>query len=173
MRRGTSRRANADLLARPIPVALTRPASGLPQGTDELGQNPEQLANILVVDKAGAGGPVPNYSLVQVVGCLAQSADAWILTNSTEPARARETGDSKLGELQGSESRPLGDRVFRLLDLPSSARETLKGHKVQAKGFLIRQPDDERLSLTSLQAVSENCVRWAQTPAMIRTSPSR
>jgi hypothetical protein len=94
-----------------LPVTLR--ASGFPAGSEELGQNSEQLANILVVDKAGAGGPVPNYSLVQV-GCLAQSADnAWILTNSTEPVRARETGDSKLAELQGSESRPLGDRADR------------------------------------------------------------
>jgi hypothetical protein len=50
-------------------------ASGFPQGPEELGQSPEQLANILVVDKAGAGGPVPNYLLVLVPGTKRRRMD--------------------------------------------------------------------------------------------------
>jgi mono/diheme cytochrome c family protein len=136
-------------------------ASGFPAGADELRPNPEVLASIFVVEKEGPGGPAPNFSLVQVVGCLTQGADkSWILTNGTEPVRARESGDSNPADLKVSEARPLGKQAFRLLDFPILDRETRKGHKVQAKGYLIRQPNsDDRLNLTSLQTLTESCAQ--------------
>ena len=46
-----------------------------------------------LVGKGGAE-PVPDFSLVQVVGCLGRRDDAWILTNTTDPVR---TGRSPAG----------------------------------------------------------------------------
>jgi len=134
-------------------------ATGFPAGADELRPNPDVLASIFVVEKEGPGGPAPNFSLVQVVGCLTQSADkSWILANGTEPVRARDSGDSSPADLKVSEAKPMGSQAFRLLDFPILGRETRKGHKVQAKGYLIRQPNsDDRLNLTSLQTLAESC----------------
>lgn len=139
-------------------VGFLLKANGFPSGAEELSLNPEGLASILIVDKGGPGGPVPNFSLVRVVGCLAQRADnAWILTNGTEPARARESGDASPADLKASESNPLGNHVFRLLDFLAPGRETYKGNKILAKGFLIRQPGDDRLNVTSLQTLGQSC----------------
>lgn len=133
--------------------------SGFPAGTEELTANPAQLASIAIVEKSGPGGPVPNFSLVQIVGCLTQGANkAWMLTNGTEPARAAESGDSPAASLTALASTPLGKSSFRLLDYPALGRETRRGHKVQAKGFLIRQPNSEdRINPTSLQTLAESC----------------
>lgn len=133
--------------------------SGFPAGMEELTASPGRLANIVVLEKGGPGGPVPNFSLVQVVGCLTQGANkAWMLTSGTEPSRTTESGDSQAADLKTLASMPLGKGAFRLLDYPALGRETRRGHKVQAKGFLIRQPNSEdRINPTALQTLAESC----------------
>ena len=133
--------------------------SGFPAGAKELTAEPALLASIAVVEKGGPGGPVPNFSLVQVVGCLTQGANkAWILTHGSEPGRTTESGDSAPAELTASASAPLGTGALRLLDYPALGRQTRLGHKVQAKGFLIRQPNrEDRLNPTALQTLAERC----------------
>ena len=133
--------------------------SGFPAGTEELTANSTRLANIAIVEKSGPGGPVPNFSLVQVVGCLTQGTNkAWMVTSGTEPTRTTESGDSPAADLKASASMALGTGAFRLLDYPALGRETRRGHKVQAKGFLIRQPNSEdRINPTSLQTLAESC----------------
>jgi hypothetical protein len=133
--------------------------SGFPAGTEELTANSTQLASIAIIEKSGPGGPVPNFSLVQIVGCLTQGANkAWMLTNGTEPTRAAESGDSPAADLKALAALPLGKGAFRLLDYPALGREARRGHKVQAKGFLIRQPNSEdRLNPTALQTLAESC----------------
>jgi mono/diheme cytochrome c family protein len=140
-------------------ISFLLAASGFPAGADELRPNPEVLATIFVVEKEGPGGPAPNFSLVQVVGCLTQGTDkSWMLTGSTEPVRAKESGDSNPAELKVSEAKPLGNQLIRLLDFPVLSRDSMKGHKVQAKGYLIKQPNsDDSLNLTSLQTLAESC----------------
>jgi mono/diheme cytochrome c family protein len=142
-------------------ISFLLAASGFPAGADELRPDPEFLATIFVVEKEGPGGPAPNFSLVQVVGCLTQSPDkSWMLTNSTEAVRAKESGDSNPADLKVSEAKPLGNQLIRLLDFPVLGRDTIKGHKVQAKGYLIRQPNsDDSLNLTSLQTLAETCAQ--------------
>jgi len=133
-------------------------SSGFPAGSDELRANPERLARILIVDRDGTGGAVPNFSLVQVVGCLTQPSDnAWVLINSSEPVRSRDLADSGPADLKASEATALGTHSFRLLDYPIFGRETYKATKVQVKGFLIRQPNDDRLNVTSVQSLGQSC----------------
>lgn len=140
-------------------IAFLLKSSGFPAGAEELSPNAEGLADILIVDKGGVGGPVPNFSLVEVVGCLTKRADnnAWILTHGTEPARAREFGDAGPAELKASESKPLGEHLFLLLDFFASGRETYEGRKVLVKGFLIREPSEDRVNVTSLQTLGQGC----------------
>lgn len=132
-------------------------ASGFPPGDSELVSSPEVLAKIQIVDKGGPGGQVPNFSLVQVIGCLAQRGDGWILEYGTEPARTREAADSSPLELKASVAKPLGTQVFRLMDLSAQSGAAQTGRKVQVKGFLIRQPDGSRLNVVSLQGLDANC----------------
>jgi hypothetical protein len=81
-----------------------------------------------------------------------------MLNNSSEPIRAKDPGDASPADLRASESTPLGKGAFRLLDYPALSRETHRGHKVQVKGFLIRQPNSEdRLNPTSLQTLADSC----------------
>ena len=109
--------------------------SGFPAGTEELTANSTQLANIAIVEKSGPGGPVPNFSLVQLVGCLTQGANkAWMLTNGTEPTRAAESGDSPAADSKASASLPLGKGSFRLLDYPALGREARRGTRSRRKG---------------------------------------
>jgi hypothetical protein len=133
--------------------------SGFPAGAGELAASPDLLASILVVGKSGPGGPVPNFSLVLVVGCLTRAADSsWRLTDSTEPVRTSEVGDSPPATVKAAAAQPLGRHVFRILDFPSPrAGDALDGHKVQAKGFLVRQADDDGLNLTALQSLGSTC----------------
>ena len=131
--------------------------TGFPAGAEELSHNPEMLTNILIVQQDGPGVPVPNFSLVMVVGCLTQGAgDGWMLMNSTDPVRTRDPGDSAPVELRVSETEPLGRRTFRLLDVPLAGRGYLGG-KVQATGFLILDPNEDRLNLTSLVPLGQRC----------------
>jgi hypothetical protein len=132
-------------------------ANGFPSGAEELTPNAEQLAGILIVGKEGPGGPVPNFSLVQVAGCLTQAADSsWVLTGGTEPVRARDPGESSPADLNTAGSKPPGTNVFRLMDLPRG-REAFKGQRVQAKGLLMREPKETRLNVTSLQTFGQSC----------------
>jgi mono/diheme cytochrome c family protein len=133
--------------------------NGFPAGAEPLTSNAQRLTGILVTEKGGAGAPVPNFSLVQVVGCLTQSANkAWLLINSSDPVRATEPGESAPADLKTSESKPLGAGTVRLLDYPALGREARKNHKVQVKGFLIRQPNSEdRINPTALQTLAESC----------------
>lgn len=139
-------------------LAFILESNGFPAGARELLPQSAQLAGVLVVGKEGPGGPVPNFSLVRVVGCLTQSDNAWVLTHGSEPARVKEPGASSASELSAAGTKPLGPHVFRLLDLPPKI-DAIKGGKVQAKGFLIRQPNDLRLNLTAVEALGTSCPR--------------
>jgi len=138
-------------------IAFLLATTGFPAGAAELTPTPELLEGLIIVEKEG--GAVPNFSLVQVVGCLTQGTDkAWILTNASEPVRAKDVGDSEPSELKGLEAKPLGTQTLRLLDFPLLGRDKRRGHRVQAKGFLIRQSNrDDQINLSALQTLAETC----------------
>lgn len=114
------------------------------------------IADIRVEGKDGPG-PVPSFALVQVVGCLAAGADGdWTLTSSTRAVRARDPAASSPDALAALDAQPLGDRTFELMSAyPDPAAHA--GHKMEAKGFLIRNPDGDRINLSSLEMVAERC----------------
>ena len=118
------------------------------------------LEKIMLVGKNGPQ-PVPDGSLVLTVGCLSQARDGvWILFSATEPARARRSTTSTPAELNASSQKRLGTLIFRLADLeavPDFAPDSHKGHKIQAKGYLTRQPGAERISLSSMAVLDSMC----------------
>ncbi len=128
--------------------------------TGETDLTADLLEKIMLVGKNGPQ-PVPDGSLVITVGCLSQARDGvWILFSATEPARARRSTTSTPVELNASSQKRLGTLIFRLADLeavPDFAPDSHKGHKMQAKGYLTRQPGAERISLSSMSMVDSMC----------------
>lgn len=129
--------------------------NGFPTGKEELAR--ETLARI-VVEGQGGPAPVPEFSLVQVVGCLVEdSSGEWVVSRASEPVRTRNPDRSTGAELKAAEVEPLGRRRFRVLDASNFQPDRYRARKVEAKGFLIRKPGDDRLNLTSLGTAGSSC----------------
>jgi len=134
-------------------------ANTFPAGQQDL--KSDVLANVLLTGKNGPA-PVPDFALVQVVGCLAQNATGnWTLTNASEPIRSRNPDKPTDEELKKSAATPLGKHTFLLLS-PTSFKsgfpiDSHKGAKMQGKGLLIRTRNDERLNVTWLEQIDAKC----------------
>lgn len=136
-------------------VAYLLKANEFPAGAQEL--RVDALAQIQLVGKGGPE-PVPDFSLVRVVGCLTPNASdgAWMLTNSTDPVRTGNPQPAE-GELSASGRLALGPQTYRLLTSAAYKPELHKGHKVEVRGFLIRRPTETRLNITSLETLAQAC----------------
>ncbi|HYR85993.1 MAG TPA: c-type cytochrome [Terriglobia bacterium] len=133
--------------------------NGFPAGAGEL--KFEALEHIFVVGKDGPK-PVPDGSLVRVVGCLVQRSETnWMLIDATEPIREKVADKTFPEELKRSQAIPAGNLRFRLVNFDYIAQDfrpdPYNGQRVQTKGYLIRQPNAERINLTSLERVATTC----------------
>jgi mono/diheme cytochrome c family protein len=139
-------------------VAYLLQANMYPVGGQEL--TAETLSSTELVGHSGPQ-PLPTNSLVRVVGCFAAgNGGSWMLNRAAEPQRTREPDHSTAEELRGSAAKALGTQTFRLdslEDLTLIHPETFAGHKVQAKGVLIRQPNNDRIHVASLETVATAC----------------
>jgi quinoprotein glucose dehydrogenase len=130
-----------------------------PRGESEL--TIDVLTKTMLVGKDGPK-PVPNGAMVQVVGCLAKApGQEWILVNVTEPIRTKTPDVTNTDEIAASKKKPLGTHTFRLqnLDYLGSNFDPAPhdGHKIQVKGLLVRQPNRERINITSFEMVDASC----------------
>ena len=135
-------------------VAYILQFNGFPAGTREL--RPDGLADIRIEGREGPAS-VPSFALVQVVGCLTRGADnSWSLTRSTEAVRTRDPSASTADELLARVAEPLGAQTFTLMNAyPDPVPHA--GHKMEAKGFLIRGPDEDRINVSTLGMVAPVC----------------
>jgi mono/diheme cytochrome c family protein len=134
-------------------VAYILQKNEYPSGSEEL--TAERLPGIRVMRKEGPG-PVPNFSLVVVVGCLGQQAPArWQLTSGSDAARTRNPDASTGTDRQLAEAMPPGANTFELMSVPRTAGDHA-GRKVEVKGLLIRGAPD-RLNVTSLEPLGGTC----------------
>jgi len=151
--------------AKPIPgsdyldiLTFILKGNGYRAGASELTSG--NLGNIMLVGMNGPQ-PVPDGELIITVGCFSEIRDGlWALINATEPARTRTSTTSTPAELRTSTQKTLGSLTFRLADLdvvPDFEPDMHKGHKMQAKGYLVRQPNAERISLSSLDMLDSKC----------------
>jgi mono/diheme cytochrome c family protein len=132
-------------------------ANGYPTGAAEL--SPAGIGRVMLVGKNGPQ-PVPDGALVVTIGCLSQRDGVWTLSRAIEPARTRSESASTAAELQASGEKPLGTQTFRLADLdavPEFTPENHDGHKMRAKGYLVRQPNAERIHLSAIEMLSNSC----------------
>ena len=141
-------------------LAFLLDANAFPPGTQEL--KVEAIPNIQVEGKNGPA-PVPNGTLVDVVGCFARGPkDTWMLTNGTEPARTRSPARPTESEIAAAKAKPLGNQTSQLLDVHFSHTfrpEAHAGHKVNAKGFLLRTETGVAINVMWIEALAAECGR--------------
>jgi cytochrome c5 len=131
----------------------------VPPGKEELSLTPGVLESIFVTRKGGAARPtVANFTLVQSVGCLARGPNQeWLLTRASEPATTRDETPTP-ANVEAARSKALGSLDFRLLSvLAPYGADGHVGHKMEARGLLLRTPEGNRLNLTSLQMLDASC----------------
>ncbi len=132
-------------------------ANGFPPGSVRL--NPGVLHTIWIEGEDGPE-PLPDRAIVQVVGCMTRSGTDWTLTMASDPVRSRNTEEATELELKASASKQLGTETFRLGNffmLGSFDRDAHEGHKMLAKGALIRSSEMDRIALTALDSAGESC----------------
>ena len=138
-------------------VAYILQANSFPAGAQNL--EAKALDQIRVEAKDGPG-PVPDFSLVEVVGCLVKESEGkWGVSKATEPVRTRNPFQSSPEELKSARAQTAGKFMFHILDainLPASVHHM---DKVKAKGFLIRKTGDDRINITNVEYLSGNCAQ--------------
>jgi len=139
-------------------IAYMLQVNGFPPGNTDLTQ--DSLEKVQILGKNGAQPP-PNYSLVLSVGCMVSRKSGWVLDNATDPVRATNPNDPTPDEIQAARTKLLGIRQYRVVDFGYLGADFepgyYVGHKIQVKGYLIRQPEFERISVTSLADIAARC----------------
>ena len=135
-------------------VAYLLQVNGFPAGPREL--TAAGAADTRIEAEDGPG-EVPSFALVSVVGCLARGDDAtWVLTRATRAVRTDDPSESSPEALAARAGQPPGTRTFELMAVyPDPAAHA--GHTIEAKGFLIRSPDGDRINVSTLGMVSDAC----------------
>jgi mono/diheme cytochrome c family protein len=138
-------------------VAYVLAKNDYPAGAGEL--DATNVHGVRVIRKEGPG-PVPNFSLVWVVGCLTEeSKDNWVLTNASEPVKTRNPAVSEGAERERSAATAFGSHAFGLMD--NSGKQSMLGQKLEVKGLLIRGTADrpDKLNVTSMQPLADSCAK--------------
>jgi cytochrome c5 len=136
-------------------VAFLLRENGFPAGASELTTNADVLDGLQIVKKGEAG--VPNFALVQVVGCLTRDRETLTLTNASEPLATRDNTPTETA-LKNAQAKPLGQQTFGLVSLDTATRRgALDGHKVEARGLLYRDGLYADLNVTSLRTLAPSC----------------
>jgi cytochrome c5 len=136
-------------------IAYILQVSSFPAGTRDIITN--GLENVRIEGKEGPR-PIPNYSLVRVVGCLTPGAqNSWTLSNSTTPVLTRDPEASRDEERRDSMTKALGNLQLPLRSI-YPAPDTFRGHKVEVKGFWI-QGANQHVNVNALQTLASTCAR--------------
>ena len=135
-------------------IAYILQFNGFPAGGSEL--TVDGLADVQIERRDGPG-QVPSFALVQVVGCLTRGRDdSWILARSTDAVRTSDPSGSTAAELEALGAHPVGTQTFMLMSVYPDPVLHL-GHKMEAKGFLIRDPAGDRINVSTLGMVAPVC----------------
>jgi mono/diheme cytochrome c family protein len=131
-----------------------------PAGEEELTLD---VVESIQIERKDGPRPVPSGALIQVVGCLAPDGAGWKLASAGEPVRTDTSNTSTPKELDHALVRELGNQTFRLQNVDYLGSDfdldSYSGQKMQTKGYVIRQPNRERIDITSMEMVSVRCER--------------
>jgi hypothetical protein len=112
-------------------------------------------ADLEAIKIPGQSGSL-DFALIQVVGCLAHTANRWTLSQATEPSRTREPEPAKDDEAAKLDAAAAGTRTFRLQQV-YAAPAGWTTQKVAAKGFLTKSGNEDRITVTSLRPLTSSC----------------
>jgi quinoprotein glucose dehydrogenase len=135
-------------------------ANAFPAGSEELKPAADLLGSIRIERTKTSDRPAELRTgmLVQVIGCLTQGANGWMLAKATAPIRTENPDASKGDERTKLESMPLGTQSFQLLGI-FSPLDDQKDHKMEGKGFLVKDPSGDRINVATLEPISANCAQ--------------
>jgi hypothetical protein len=71
--------------------------------------------------------------------------------------RTRDPEPTPVEKVKALATKRLGTRTFRVLDATSLPSNPPLDHKVDAKGLLIMKTGDDRINITSVQAIADSC----------------
>jgi S-disulfanyl-L-cysteine oxidoreductase SoxD len=139
-------------------VAHILKGNGAPAGSQEL--TLDALPQVQFEKKTGPE-PVPNLSLISVIGCVEQpNPGVWNLTRGTEPVRTMAPDEVLPNESRSAQTLSFGDKSYRLsqIDRLGGTFETNTAKKILVKGALVRQSDrTERINITAFAPIAEQC----------------
>jgi len=115
----------------------------------------------IVAGKPKPAPPPGDFSYVEVVGCLtAGPQNTWLLTRASDPvvavppAAALAAGEAPKAP---EPPKPLGSRTITLLDAMAYSPDAHKGHKMSVRGLLVKLPDEQRMTISSITMVAPAC----------------
>jgi mono/diheme cytochrome c family protein len=128
-----------------------------PSGTADLPAN--GLETVRIARRAGEATEVPDFALVQVVGCLTAGPNkTWALSRATAPLLTRDETPSA-ASLATAASQPPGSAQVRLVGATPFKPETSVGQRVEARGLLSKGTGDSsnRIDVLSLKPLGASC----------------
>jgi hypothetical protein len=132
--------------------------NGFPAGATEL--TLDSLDQIQILGRNGVQPP-PQFALVLSVGCMRYRPVSWMLSYATSPVRATMPDSATREEIENAKVMQLGLREYRLADFGYLGRgfnpEAVEDHRILVKGYIIRQPEFERISVTSITDIAADC----------------
>jgi mono/diheme cytochrome c family protein len=141
-------------------VAYILQANKYPAGERALTADTALLTSTFIArtepTKVAASETVTTGSLIQVVGCLENASGGWALTQTTAPLRTENPDASSPDQLKKLAAAPSGTGTLRLLGVYAALDEH-KGHRMEGKGFLVKDPDGDRINVVSLELVAPTC----------------
>jgi mono/diheme cytochrome c family protein len=139
-------------------IAYIFTANGFPAGSSEL--TLDKLDQVQILAKGGVQPP-PQFALVLSVGCMTYKPVSWTLTSATAPVRATRPDVATREEIEDAKTKVLSLYQYRLADFGYLGRdfdpEALEDHRILVKGYIIRQKDFERISVTSVSDIAPHC----------------
>ena len=135
-------------------IAYVLEVNAFPHGGSDL--TASRAADVLVYGEDGPDA-VPNFAMVQVVGCLARDSGTWIVTDGSEPIRTRDPYASSGDALALTQAMALGPNTYELMYVFPDP-DAYEGHHVEAKGFLIRRAEStDAINVTTVASLSAAC----------------
>ena len=140
-------------------LAYVLSKNGATAGKEELPLDNAKLETIAIVRRGGTSGGVSNFTLVQVVGCLARGANGqgWTLSQASTPVVTKEEAPAAAA-LATATAAPLGSLRFDLASVVGAYQAPSRvGQKVEARGLIYRSDTENVINLTSLQPLNQPC----------------
>ena len=135
-------------------LAYVLEVNAFPHGEGDL--TAVRAADVLVYGEDGPDA-VPNFAMVQVVGCLARDGGTWVVTDGSEPIRTRDPAASSGDALALTQAMGLGPNTYELMYVFPDP-DAYEGHRVEAKGFLIRRAEStDAINVTTVASLSAAC----------------